>query len=91
MWLYHKKKCFEDLTSAESHELFEKFVKDWNRWGGTVPVVGLALAKTILYAATAAEAAYVAVPLNVGSTARVDLAYASPSTALATKLSRLDP
>lgn len=35
VWLYHKKKkkYFEDLTSAESHELFEKFVKDWNRWG----------------------------------------------------------
>ncbi len=32
VWLCHKKKkFFEDLTSVESHELFEKFVKDWNR------------------------------------------------------------
>ncbi|CAN0165894.1 unnamed protein product [Scytosiphon promiscuus] len=32
VWLCHKKKkFFEDLTSEESHELFEKFVKDWNR------------------------------------------------------------
>eukprot|EP00904_Undaria_pinnatifida_P004485 jgi/Undpi1/14037/HiC_scaffold_9.g03688.m1 len=32
VWLLQKKKkFFEDLTSTESHELFEKFVKDWNR------------------------------------------------------------
>lgn len=34
VWLCHKKKkFFEDLTSTESHELFDKFVKDWNRYG----------------------------------------------------------
>ena len=39
VWLFHKKKkYFEDLTSAESHELFDKFVKDWNRWENMVPV-----------------------------------------------------
>ncbi|CAM9502615.1 unnamed protein product, partial [Ectocarpus sp. 6 AP-2014] len=32
VWLCHKKKkFFEDLTSDESHELFDKFIKDWNR------------------------------------------------------------
>lgn len=32
VWLFHKKKkYFEDLTSTESHDLFDKFVKDWNR------------------------------------------------------------
>lgn len=33
VWLFHKKKYFEDLTSTESHDLFGKFVKDWNRCG----------------------------------------------------------
>lgn len=33
VWLCHKKKkFFEDLTSDESHELFDKFIKDWNRY-----------------------------------------------------------
>ncbi|CAM9730059.1 unnamed protein product [Ascophyllum nodosum] len=32
VWLFKKKKTFfEDLTSEQSHELFGKFVKDWNR------------------------------------------------------------
>ncbi|CAN0531796.1 unnamed protein product, partial [Ectocarpus sp. 12 AP-2014] len=36
VWLCHKKKkFFEDLTSDESHELFDKFIKDWNRYIST--------------------------------------------------------
>lgn len=32
VWLFLKRKTyFEDLSSVKSHELFDKFVRDWNR------------------------------------------------------------